>query len=284
MFESPINSSSASPRLRGEIDIAIRDNKKLTFPVQKSNKSRLAGKLRYWWCWFVAGVLLLFIATPALIFLSIINRRMRLYPLAKWGAGIWLGACGAKVRIRGTENLEDGRAYVFISNHRSYLDTATLFFYSGRKMGLVAKKELLKVPVLGQGMSFVNIIAIDRSNPEKAMQSMKKARDVMDAGYSFGVFAEGTRGMPGELLPFKKGAFHLAMQTDAPIVPVAIKNTDRMMGKKTGVAFGGTIEMVLLPPIETKHLSEETDLTELLRTTREAIAQELSVPPAAAGC
>jgi 1-acyl-sn-glycerol-3-phosphate acyltransferase len=254
---------------------AIRDNKKLTFPVQKSNKSRLAGKLRYWWCWFVAGVLLLFIATPALIFLGIINRRMWLYPLAKWGAKTWLAACGAKVRVSGTENLEDGRSYVFISNHRSYLDTATLFFYSGRKMGLVAKKELLKVPVLGQGMSFVNIIAIDRTNPEKAMQSMKKARDVMGDGYSFGVFVEGTRAMPGELLPFKKGAFHLAMQTDAQIVPVAIRNTDWMMGKKTGGAFGGTIEMVLLPPIETKGLSEEDNLMGLLRQTREAIAEEL---------
>ena len=59
-----------------------------------------------------------------------------------------------------------GQSYVFVSNHRSYLDTAALFRYAGKRIGLVAKKELLKVPVLGQGMSFVNIIAIDRSNPE----------------------------------------------------------------------------------------------------------------------
>jgi 1-acyl-sn-glycerol-3-phosphate acyltransferase len=143
-------------------------------------------------------------------------------------------------------------------------------------MGLVAKKELLKAPVLGQGMSFVNIIAIDRTNAERALHSMKKAREVMEKGYSFGVFAEGTRGMPGELLPFKKGAFHLAFQTDAPIIPVAIKNTDRMMGKKTGVAYPGTIEMVLLPPIETADLNPEKDLMALLKKTREAIAKELA--------
>src|SRR6185295_14459939 len=100
--------------------------------------------------------------------------------------------------------------------------------------------------------------------PELARQSMEKAREVMDNGYSFGVFTEGTRAMPGELLPFKKGAFHLALQTDAPIIPVAIKNTDWMMGKKTGVAYGGTIEMVFLPPIQTKNDSTE-DLMELLR-------------------
>jgi len=124
-------------------------------------------------------------------------------------------------------------------------------------------------------MSFVNIIAINRTNPEKALESMKKARRVMDDGYSFGVFAEGTRAMPNELLPFKKGAFHLALQTGAPIVPVAIKNTDWMMGKRTGVARAGEIEMILLPPIETKNLTEEKDLMNLLKKTRAMIAEEL---------
>lgn len=267
--------SSASPRLGGEFDLEIRENKKLTFPVRKSNKSRFLGKLRYWWSWFVAGTLLLLVATPALIFLWIINRRMWLYPLTRWGAKMWLWACGAKVEVKGLENVQEGRSYVFISNHRSYLDTATLFFFSGQKMGLVAKKELLKVPVFGQGMSFVNIIAIDRSNPDRALRSMEMARQVMDDGYSFGVFAEGTRAMPGELLPFKKGAFHLAMQTHAPIIPVAIKQTDWMMGKKAGVAFGGTIEMSLLPPIETSEYSEDR-LMELLDRTRAAVARELA--------
>jgi len=250
----------------------IEQNRKLTFPVQKSNKSRLAGKLRYWWCWFVAGSLLLFIATPALIFLWIINRRIWLYPLAKWGAKTWLRACGARAKVTGFEHIDPNRSYVFASNHRSYLDTATLFFCAGQKMGLVAKKELLKIPVLGQGIGFVNIIAIDRTNAERALHSMQKARDVMADGYSFGVFVEGTRGMPGELLPFKKGAFHLALQTGSPIVPVAIKNTDWMMGKRTGVAYAGEIEMVLLQPIET---SGTDDVMELLLKTRGAIAAEL---------
>ena len=253
---------------------AIEQNQKLTFPVQKSNKSRLSGKLRYWWSWFVAGSLLLFVATPALVFLWIINRRMWLYPLAQWGARTWLKACGATVKVTGYANVDPNRSYVFASNHRSYLDTATLFFYAGQKMGLVAKAELLKVPVLGQGMGFVNIIAIDRSNPERAVASMKKARDVMDDGYSFGVFVEGTRAMPGDLLPFKKGAFHLALQTGAAIVPVAIRNSDLMMGKRTGVAYAGEIEMILLTPIETEGKTAG-DIADLIKETRAAIAAEL---------
>ena len=256
---------------------AIDQNLKLSFPVPKSNKSRVSGKLRYWWSWLVAGALLILIAAPSMIFLSLINRRIWLFPLCNWGARTWLKACGATVKVTGAENIDPSRSYVFASNHRSYLDTATLFFFAGSKMGLVAKKELLKIPIFGQGMAFVNIIAIDRSNPERALASMKKARDVMADGFSFGVFVEGTRGRPGELLPFKKGAFHLALQTGSPIVPVAIKNTDSMMGKRTGVAYSGEIEMVLLPPVETAGLNADGDLMELLKKTREAIANELSV-------
>jgi 1-acyl-sn-glycerol-3-phosphate acyltransferase len=271
MSEELNRNISASPRPGGELDSAVFENRKLTFPVRKSNKSRLAGKLWYWWCWFAACGLLFVVGGPSVLFLWIINRRIWLYPVALWGAKTWLQACGARVKVTGTEHLDAERAYVFASNHRSYLDTAALFRYAGKRLGLVAKKELLKAPVLGQGMGFVNIIAIDRSNPERALASMEEARRVMDAGYSFGVFVEGTRAMPGELLPFKKGAFYLALQTDKPIVPVAIKNTDWMMGKRTGVAYPGEIEIVLLPPIETAG----RDVMEILVETRAAVAAEL---------
>ncbi len=220
--------------------------------------------------------MLLVIGIPTLLFLWLINRRRWLYPVAQFGARTWLKACGAKVKVTGLENLDPERSYVFVANHRSYLDTATLFAFAGKRIGLVAKKELLKVPVMGQGMSFVNIIAIARSNPERARASMEKARSVLDDGYSFGVFVEGTRAMPGELLPFKKGAFHLAVQTNADIIPVAIKNTDVMMGKRTGVAYSGVIEMVLLPPVAVKERSGAVTPLELLLETRAAIAGELS--------
>src|SRR5206468_5113026 len=111
----------------------IEDNKKLVFPVKESNKSRLQGKLCYWWSLFVAGALLLLVASPALIFLWIINRRSWLYPIAIWGAEAWLWASGARVNVQGLENLEDELSYVFVSNHRSYLDTATLFRYTRRR-------------------------------------------------------------------------------------------------------------------------------------------------------
>ena len=256
--------------------LAVRNNEKLEFPVKESNKSRLAGKLRYWWCWFIASALLLVIGIPMIPLFFIINKREWLYPFCNFGARFWLAASGADVKVYGMEQLEEGKGYIFIANHRSYLDTATMFGHSGRRIGLVAKKELLKVPIFGQGMGFVNIIAIDRSNPTKARQSMEKARKVVEKGYSFAVFAEGRRAMPGELLPFKKGAIHLALQTGAPIVPVAITNTDWMMGKKQGVLYPGTIEVHMLPPIETEGKNAKEDLMDLLAETRAAVASVLS--------
>ena len=248
----------------------------MAFPVKDSNKSRLVGKLRYWWCWIVASTLLLVIGIPMIPLFFIINKKRWLYPFCNFGAKLWLDSCGADVKVYGMEHLEEGKGYIFIANHRSYLDTATMFAHSGRRIGLVAKRELLKVPIFGQGMNFVNIIAIDRSNPTKARKSMEKARKVVEKGYSFAVFAEGRRAMPGELLPFKKGAIHLALQTGAPIVPVAIKNTDWMMGKKQGVAYPGTIEVHMMPPIETDGKTAKDDLIDLLIETREAVAAVLA--------
>ena len=104
---------------------------------------------------------------------------------------------------------------------------------------------------------------------------MKIAADKLRSGVSFGVFAEGTRALPGELLPFKKGAFYMAIDTGFPIVPVAMKNTDYAMGKGKNTAHPATCEMIILPPIETKSLRSETDLTDLLIQVRGAIAEEL---------
>ncbi|MCA1555168.1 MAG: 1-acyl-sn-glycerol-3-phosphate acyltransferase [Acidobacteria bacterium] len=235
----------------------------------------LLGRLHQWWIFFVAGMLLLIFAPPTLLVCWLIRRREGLYPMAMWGARQWLRLSGMRVVVRGREQLDAQRSYIFIANHRSYLDTATLFAYTGRRIGLFAKKELLKVPILGYGMGYVNIMAIDRSNRERALTTVRAATERIRSGISFGVFAEGTRARPGELLPFKKGAFYMAIETGVPIVPVAMKHTDGLMGKGTGVARAGTIEMVILPPIETTGLSTDEDVKRLSAEVRARVAEEL---------
>ena len=239
------------------------------------NRASLAGRLLYWWSLFVAGALLAIFGPPAISISWLADRPHWVYPWALFGARSWLRLSGMKVQVRGLELLDPNQTYVFISNHRSYLDTATLFAYLGRRIGLLAKKELLKVPILGYGMGYVNVMAIDRSNRERAFQTTQAATDRIRSGISFGVFAEGTRAKPGEFLPFKKGAFYMAVQAGVPIVPVAIRNTDVLMGKGTGEARMGTIELVLLSPVPTAGLSTDEDVKRLAQQVHSAIAREL---------
>jgi 1-acyl-sn-glycerol-3-phosphate acyltransferase len=239
---------------------------------------RLSRRLFYWWSLFVAGALLLIIGPPVIFTAWLARRRHWVYPFGLFGARTWLKLSGVEVRVRGLEYLDARQTYVFISNHRSYLDTAALFNYTGRRIGLLAKKELLKVPILGYGMGYVNIMAIDRRSRESAIRTVRAATERIHSGISFGVFAEGTRARPGQLLPFKKGAFYMAIEAGVPVVPIVMKNTDVLMGKGTGEAQPGTMEMVLLPPIETAGLSTDEDVKRLIERVHSSIAEELAKP------
>ena len=235
----------------------------------------LTRRLHYSWSLFVAGALLGLLGPPILLFSWLVNKHELVYPWALFGARNWLRLSGVRVKVRGLELLDPKQAYVFVSNHRSYLDTAAMFVFTGRRIGLLAKKELLKVPVLGVGMGFVNVMAIDRTNRESAIRTTEAAARRIQSGVSFAVFVEGTRAKPGELLPFKKGAFYMARQAGVPVVPVAIRNSDVLMGKGTGEARSGTIEMVFLPPVDTVGMTTDEDMNRLIASVRDSIAREL---------
>ena len=217
------------------------------------------------------------VAPPVLLIGSLFNRQNWIYWWANWGARTWLRLSGVKVKVTGGELLDPKQPYVFVSNHWSYLDAAPLFAYTGRRVGMVAKKELLKAPILGYAMGFVNVIAIDRSNRERAVETLQIATDRLRSGISFGVCPEGTRARPGEMLPFKKGAFHMAVQAVVPIVPIALKNSDVLMGKGTGEAWPGTIEMVMMKPVDTSWVSGDEDLQKLVELVQAQIMKELGI-------
>ena len=248
-------------------------------PAKSSTRRgpRIVGKLLFCWSWLVAGALLLIFTPPVLLIGSLARRQNWIYWWANWGARTWLRLTGVKVKVTGQAHLDPTQTYVFVANHWSYLDAAPLFAFTGRRMGMVAKKELLKAPILGYGMGFVNVIAIDRSNRERAVETLKIATERLRSGICFGVCPEGTRAFPGEMLPFKKGAFHMAVQAGVPIVPIALKNSDLLMGRGTGEAWPGTIEMVMLPPVETSSVSSDQDLDQLVKHVQGIIMKELGV-------
>ncbi len=240
---------------------------------------RIFRRLHYWWSLSVAAGLLLIVGPPVLFVAWLTRKHESVYPWALFGARNWLRWSGMNVSVSGREHLDSNQTYVFISNHRSYLDTATIFAHTGRRLGVLAKKELLKIPILGFGMGYVNIMAIDRSNRERALQTVEAATARIRSGRSFAVFAEGKRAKPGEFLPFKKGAFYMAAQAGVPIVPVVMRNTDHLMGKGTGEARRGTIEMVMLPPVSTTGFSTDEDVVRLISHVHSLIGQQLGIQP-----
>lgn len=243
---------------------------------ESSTRPAISRRLFYWWALILAALLLVLLGVPV-IFLSWLTRSNLVYPVAVRGGRLWLWLIGVKVHLRGRENLGDNQTYVFISNHRSYLDPPALLTSIRKRLGFIAKKELLRVPVLGRGMKYVNAVAIDRGGSASAIERMKVATERLHSGVSFVVFAEGTRAQAGELLPFKKGGFYMAVQAGAPIAPVAIKNTDRLMGKGKSEARPGTIEVTILPPVETVGLSTDEDVERLIEKVHAIIRSELGV-------
>jgi len=267
-----------SNHLNKPLQELLANNEKIVFPQENFNTnetSKFTGTLRYYFSLSILAFFFLFLMPPIMLVARIKGDREYAYPFAAWGARAWLRWSGMKIVVRGAKNLAENQSYVFVSNHCSYLDTAMMFAYTGKKMGVIAKKEMLNWIVAGKFMKYVNVIAIDRTNKESAIKTMKNAAEKLRSGISFGVFAEGTRAMRGELLPFKKGAFYMAIDTGFPIVPVVMKNTGYAMGKRQNQVYPATCEMILLLPIETKNLTAEKDLTNLLSEVRGKIAEEL---------
>ncbi|GAO14804.1 uncharacterized protein UV8b_04039 [Ustilaginoidea virens] len=169
------------------------------------------------------------------------------------------------------------RPAVFVGNHQSELDVLMLAALFPKWCSVTAKSDLKHVPVLGWFMRLSGAIFIDRRNSRDARHAMAgAAREILTKRQSVYMFPEGTRSYAREpgLLPFKKGAFHLAVQAGVPIVPCVVANYSHVFHLQSMVFRSGRIPVKVLDPIPTKGLSA-ADVDELTRTTRELMLKEL---------
>ena len=189
------------------------------------------------------------------ILVSLFSTADRVHDLATlWGkTGLWLA--GAKIKAEGTENILRDQPAIYMANHQSNFDIQTLYGGLPIQFRWLAKKELFDVPGFGLAMKRAGYIPVDRANRKKSIQSMAVAADKIRQGASVIIFPEGTRSPDGNLLPFKKGGFMLALQSGAPIVPVAISGSRDLMPKHSLRICGGTVNIRFLPPIETSDLT-----------------------------
>jgi 1-acyl-sn-glycerol-3-phosphate acyltransferase len=193
----------------------------------------------------------------ALIFSVFPEADNKIHRMANLWAKILLLICNIKVKVIGEENLLRGRPQIFMANHQSDFDILIALAYIPVQFRWIAKKELFSIPVFGAAMRSAGYIEIDRSNREKAMQSIDEAAFRIRKGKSIMTFPEGTRSRDGEIKAFKQGTFHLAIKSGAPIVPVSIIGSGRIMPKRSLRIKPGQIKIVIGKPIEVTNFDIE---------------------------
>lgn len=185
-----------------------------------------------------------------------------------------LAIAGIKVKITGRENVVPKTPYVFVSNHLSLFDIPVLQRYVPNDFGFVFKKEIASVPVFGWQMQLSPHVIVDRQNPTKAMKSIEKAKErLTKKKISVLLFPEGTRSKTREMLPFKRGAFHLATQVGFPIVPVTISGTKNLFQKKPFRINSGIVYLHFDKPIHSNNVGARNEELELMQKVRDIIEQ-----------
>jgi 1-acyl-sn-glycerol-3-phosphate acyltransferase len=184
-------------------------------------------------------------------------------------------------RIRFEGRWPSGRdAYLVVANHQSFLDIFVLCNIP-REMKWVAKKELFKIPMFGWGLSLAGDICLDRGDTASALMVMEKARRYLRNGMNVMIFPEGTRSEDGSLLPFRPGAFKLAVETGAPVLPIAVSGSAQGMPKGSPWVRPTKITVRILEPVPTSGLKGR-DVRRLRDDVRDRIARALErdEPPA----
>ena len=161
---------------------------------------------------------------------------------------------GCTVTVNGLENIPKDRAVVFTPNHQSDYDIPITLVHLDRPHALVAKVETLKIPLVRTWMTLFDCVFLDRKNPRQAVTAMKEAGALLARGESVIVFPEGTRSKGDAMGEFKHGAFKMAFAAGAPVVPVVIDGSYKIMEANHNLMCPGHVTMTVLPPIETAGL------------------------------
>lgn len=133
---------------------------------------------------------------------------------------------GVKVEYNGQGNIPSENC-LFVGNHQGILDIPALMMGANRTIGFIAKKELMKVPIVGRWIMLCHSVAIDREDPRDAVRVIKEGVQILKDGYSLGIYPEGTRAKDGKIKEFKQGSLKLATRANVPIIPVTVDGSFR---------------------------------------------------------
>jgi len=197
-------------------------------------------------------------------------------PIARFGGMLWgkiiMTITFVRVKLVGKQNINPNQSYIVVANHQSNYDVFAFYGWLPIDFRWVMKKEMRKAPIMGIFCEKAGHIFIDRKNTFEAIKSLKDAESKICNGTSILFFPEGTRNDGKDLLPFKKGAFKMALDLKLPVLPVTIRGSNDVMPPNQMQVYPGRIELIIHEPIDTlKH----NDMDSLLIATRDVIQSVL---------
>ena len=208
---------------------------------------------------------------PFILFCMIAGQRELLMAYGLGVARVARRILGIEVRASGIERFDPREPHVFMPNHQSFLDGPLVMLIVPGRARVLLKQSVLRVPIVGQAMRFVGFVPVDRKGAEGGKKSIARAAALMrEKGYSFLIFPEGTRSLGGNLGPFHRGGFFLALESGAPIVPVTIRGTRKLMPKGQWFSRSGRVELVFHNPIPTTGVTVEA-MSGLMERVKAAI-------------
>jgi 1-acyl-sn-glycerol-3-phosphate acyltransferase len=211
---------------------------------------------------------------PFLILWSLITGSPELmYAGAMRAVAVAVRIARVRVQVEGIENIPPG-ACIFASNHASNFDPLVLFPVIPGRVSVLLKKQLERIPILATGMKITNFVFLDRSDRTAASASLEQATQLLKGGLSFAIYAEGTRSSDGRLGRFRRGAFVMAAQAGAPVVPVALGGTQRIMRKGSWRIYPGDVTVRFAPALDPAQFSSGR-LHEMIAAAESAVAVRL---------
>ena len=223
---------------------------------------------------FITFAYILVFGPPVLIYALLSGNGDPVYRTGVLGARLALWLAGVKLEVQGRERIPRGRPVVFMANHQSNCDPPALLIVLPSVLVLV-KKEFFRVPIMGSAMRLVGFIRVDRKNREQALDAVERGVLALEAGRSFLVYPEGTRSLNGRLQKFKKGVFVMAVKAGAPIVPISVSGSNKIMPKGKFVMRPGRVRITFHESIPTEGLTTE-DRDVIIERVRQAILTGLT--------
>ena len=180
--------------------------------------------------------------------------------IVQWAFKVVIWLSGVKLTVIGEENIPKDTAVLFIGNHRSYFDIVLTYARCRGLTGYVAKKEMLKIPLLSRWMKFLHCLFLDRSDVREGLKTILTAIDKVKNGISIMIFPEGTRNKNEselDLLPFHEGSFKIATKSGCPIIPVSINNSSALFEDHLPYVKKAPVIIEYGKPIYVKELPKE---------------------------